>query len=314
MSNSTGTIEIARDSTLDYFQIACAAISIFSSAEVLALAFTTFARYNTLYFAAIVGCAGGCILFAGGFLDLFYKLFIVDGVTVYRPLFILTFGWYAMVTGFSLVMYSRLHLVSVPKQYIQYVKYMIIFNVICAHFPTTVLTFGTFVVATPSWAYAYAQMEKLQMTMFCIQEVTLGTMYLIYTKRLRLSSKVTHLVRQTLYINAIVLMLDVTMLIIQYIDLYNYQIMLKVVVYSVKLKLEFFILNLLSKFLQKNLASTTADSPKSPLGSNNYLDHNSVKRSGTKEIMPVVGSDLEHGDNPVSSHSQSNSQSVKMGE
>jgi len=309
---SNATIEIPRDTKLDYFQVACAAISIFSSVEVLALAFTTFARYNTLYFAAIVGCASGCILFAGGFIDLFYKLYDNDGVTVYRPLFILTFGWYAMVTGFSLVMYSRLHLVSVPKNYIRYVKYMIIFNVICSHFPTTVLTFGTFVVATPSWAYAYAQMEKLQMTLFCIQEVTLGTLYLVYTRRLRLNKKVTHLVRQTLYINAAVLMLDVTMLIIQYIDLYNYQIMLKVVVYAIKLKLEFFILNLLSKFLQKNMS--TAESPKSPLGSGNGLDHMSVRGHGTKEIMPAVGSDMEQGDNGASPHSHSDSQTLKNGE
>jgi hypothetical protein len=305
MSNST--IEIPRDQTLDYFQVACAAISIFSSAEVLGLAFTTFARYNTLYFNAIVGCATGCILFAGGFVDLFYKLFLHDGVTAYRPLFILTFGWYMMVTGFSLVMYSRLHLVSVPKQYIQMIKYFIIYNVIFSHFPTTVLTFGSFLVGSPQFVQAYSIMEKLQMTMFCIQEMTLGTLYLIYTRKLRFNKKENYLVRQTLYINCVVLMLDFAMLIIQYIDLYNYQIMLKVVVYAVKLKLEFFILNLLSRFLQKN--RMTSDG-----GRGNYAmsDHTSAKHGG-KEIAPAALSDVELGKEKAA-ESLSDSQTVNVRE
>jgi hypothetical protein len=284
------TVVVADSTTLNYFQVACAAISIYSSIEILALAFTTFARYNTLYFASIVGCASGCILFAGGFLDIFYHLFDADGVTVYRPLFILTFGWYAMVTGFSLVMYSRLHLVSVPQKYIRIVKYMIIFNVIFSHFPTTVLTFGSFVVATEPWVNGYAIYEKVQMTFFCIQEVTLGTLYLVYTRRLRLHKKVTHLVTQTLYINMMVLGLDIAMLFLEYANLYNYQIMLKVVVYSVKLKLEFFILNLLTKFVQQNMA--LASEGGNSKGNNKYVysdAHMSSRHASPtgKEIAPA---------------------------
>src|SRR4051794_1111154 len=115
------------DHVLDYFQVACAAIAIYNSAEVLGLTLTTFSKYNTLYFKSIVVCAAGTILFAGGFLDLFYKLYISDGQTIYRPLIILTIGWYGMVTGFAVVMYSRLHLVNVPRQYINMVFYFIIY-------------------------------------------------------------------------------------------------------------------------------------------------------------------------------------------
>jgi hypothetical protein len=135
MSNTTGEPPRYDPEFLDKFQVVCAAIAFFGSFETLFLSFTMFKRYNTLYFQAICGCAMGCIFFAGGFLDLFYKLYLVDGVTIYRPLFILTFGWYGMVTGFGLVLWSRLHLVMVPQKYIRWLKYFIIYNVIFSHFP-----------------------------------------------------------------------------------------------------------------------------------------------------------------------------------
>jgi len=53
------------------------------------------------------------------------------------------------------------------------------------------------------------------------------------------------LVRQTIAINVVVLFLDFSMLACEYANLYAYQIMLKCAVYSVKLKLEFYILNLI---------------------------------------------------------------------
>jgi uncharacterized membrane protein YesL len=54
----------------------------------------------------------------------------------------ITIGWYAMVTGQSLVLYSRLHLVVRDKEKIKWVLWMIIVDVFLFHFPTTVLTFG----------------------------------------------------------------------------------------------------------------------------------------------------------------------------
>ncbi len=54
----------------------------------------------------------------------------------------ITIGWYAMVTGQSLVLYSRLHLVVRDDRKIRWVLYMIIIDVFLFHFPTTVMTFG----------------------------------------------------------------------------------------------------------------------------------------------------------------------------
>jgi len=238
-----------------YFQAAAGTLAIYNSIEVISLTFITFQKYSTLYFYSLLGCAFGDILFAIGFIDLFFELYIPNS-TIYRPLVVLTIGWYGMVTGFGLVLYSRLHLINVPKKYIQYVKYFMIYNVIFSHFPTTVMTFGANVIGTYQWTYGYRVMEGIQMTFFCIQEANMGFMYLHWTRKLTLNKKTTTLVRQTMYINMFVIFLDVLMLGLEYANDYNYQIMLKCVVYSIKLKLEFYILNILTKSLHKNTNET----------------------------------------------------------
>jgi hypothetical protein len=266
----------------DFFQVACGAIAIYNATEVLILAFSTFRRYKTLYFWAICACAVGCILFAAGFLDLFFKMYLVDS-NIYRPLFVLTIGWYGMVTGFALVMWSRLHLVSVPKKYIRYVGFFIIYNIIFSHFPTTVMTFGANVVKTSEWVFGYSVIEKIQMTFFCIQEVILSTMYLHYTRKLRLNRKTTALVRQTLYINLAVLCLDITMLIIEYCNLYHYQIMLKVVVYSIKLKMEFLILTILARSLGQQNGTNESSTVQGKELSPSHVHMHDNPRSGEVE-------------------------------
>jgi hypothetical protein len=128
---------------------------------------------------------------------------------------------------------------------------MIAFNVICNHFPTTTLTFGANIIGTPIWVNGYAGMEKLQMTLFSLQEIALNSLYLYYIRRLTLDRKLTRLVQQTVIINIIVIMLDISMLATQYADLYTLQIMMKTIIYSMKIKLEFYILNTLTRHFDK---------------------------------------------------------------
>lgn len=234
------------------FTVAAGTLAIYNSFETLFLIIATFKRYNTPYFWSLVGCAVGIFLFAVGFMDLFFEIYD-PGSTIWRPLIVLTIGWYGMVTGFALVMYSRLSLLSIPDHIIRYVRMFIIYNIIFSHFPTTVLTFGANIVGTYPWVEGYRIMEKIQMTCFAIQEVSLGLLYLKYIRQSRLSEKIgSMLVRKTSRVNITVLFLDVSMLILEYIDLYSYQIMLKVVVYSIKLKLEFYILSILTRALENS--------------------------------------------------------------
>jgi hypothetical protein len=275
---------------LKIFTIVCGALSFYISSETLVLAFTLFHRYNTLYFWAIVGCASGCILFAGGFMDLFFKMYLVDGLgsDIYRPLFILTIGWYLMVTGFALVLWSRLHIVSVSKWIIRYLKYFIIYNVIFSHFPTTVLTFGDNVVRSPEFILGYSIMEKIQVTMFCIQEATMSVLYIYFTLKLTQEKELTKTVIQSLFFNAVVFGLDIAVVSCEYAGLYEIQIMLKVVVYSIKLKLEFLILTLLAKNYEHLSKAKTVHHQDHAVGNeNNKIGSLQVSNSVAKVMTTV---------------------------
>jgi len=65
------------------------------------------------------------------------------------------------------------------------------------------------------------------------------------------------------------------MLLIEYANLYNYQIMLKVVLYSIKLKMEFYILYTLARSLRENAAM-------------NGKSANFSTQMGGKELIPAA--------------------------
>jgi hypothetical protein len=103
----------------------------------------------------------------------------------------------------------------------------------------------------------YSIYEKVQVTIFFIQELLISGLYIIHTiKILRPEGNIrgkasrevmTHLI----YVNAIIVFLDLTILGLEYSGLYDIQTAYKGLVYSVKLKLEFSILNRLVE-LTKN--------------------------------------------------------------
>jgi hypothetical protein len=78
------------------------------------------------------------VLLQLAFLMKFFQVWKNDYVSVT----FITIGWYAMVTGQSLVLFSRLHLVVRDRRKVRWVLYMIIIDVFLFHFPTTVMTFG----------------------------------------------------------------------------------------------------------------------------------------------------------------------------
>ncbi|KAI8897505.1 hypothetical protein BC833DRAFT_515355, partial [Globomyces pollinis-pini] len=224
--------------------ISTISIAIYNSFELLLVIYQSFKIRTTLYYRSLIVTSTGIILFSVGFLILFNDLIS----NVWIPLITLTIGWHSMVTGFAVVMYSRIHLVCMNSHIIQGCKYMIIFNYVVCHIPTTILTFGANLIGTPVWIQAYAIYEAFQITMFFIQEVILGIVYLVYIKETlgHIPKKdADQLILHTTYIQLFVILLDLIMIATEYAGLYNYQIATKALLYCIKLKLEFSILNLL---------------------------------------------------------------------
>jgi hypothetical protein len=114
------------------------AIAWYNVIDLNVLIWITFKRRRGLYFYSLLVSSWGIMIYALAFLMKFFQVWKNNYVSVA----FITIGWYAMVTGQSLVLYSRLHLVVRDKEKIRWVLYMIIIDVFLFHFPTTVLTFG----------------------------------------------------------------------------------------------------------------------------------------------------------------------------
>lgn len=219
-----------------------AAISWYNAIELVILIFVTFREYHGLYFwSLLISGSLGLVPYSLGFMLKFFA---------YGPAWlsvtILTVGWYCMVTGQSVVLYSRLHLVSRNRRMLQRIIVMICVDACLLHIPTTVLTYGSNLKnEEKAFADGYKAMEKIQMTGFCIQEFIISGLYIWETIKLfRLDpDKVKRVIMyQLVIINLIIICMDLGLLVAEYKDLYSWETMIKGVVYGIKLKLEFAVL------------------------------------------------------------------------
>ncbi|KAF2650229.1 hypothetical protein K491DRAFT_707674 [Lophiostoma macrostomum CBS 122681] len=287
-------------------------LALYNAVELMILVFITFNRYKGLYFWSLIVAGFGVIPYALGFLIKFFQLLDPNQNEGYLAVVFLTIGWYMMITGQSVVLWSRLHLVTTSRRILSGTKYMIIFNAVTLHTVTTVLTFGSNSNSlTPTtlnhFVRGYNIMEKIQMVGFFVQELILSLIYIKETVRLlrlseavikgeveagsvvdesNLSSRsVRKTMNQLIIINAIIIAMDIALLAVEFANLYLIETTLKGVVYSIKLKLEFAVL---SKLVQ--LVRTHSDSGHGESGSGD-----SAKRRGT-----ATGSMLEKSNSGTS--------------
>ncbi|KAL9126401.1 MAG: hypothetical protein Q9217_004546 [Psora testacea] len=218
------------------------AVAWYNVAELNVQVFLTFKRHRGLYFWSLLISSYGCVLHALGFLLKFFQLTTNNYVSVT----IITIGWYSMVTGQAVVLYSRLHLVVREQRVLRGILTMIIVDAICFHIPTTVLTYGSNTPGYHRFTKAFNVVEKLQMTAFCIQEFIISGVYVWST--ISLLRPVYHgrtrkVMTQLIWINLIIIGMDVCLLAMEYSNIYEIEATLKAMVYSIKLKLEFAVLN-----------------------------------------------------------------------
>lgn len=220
-----------------------AGIAWYNAIELIILVFVTFSQYRGLYFwSLLVSASIGLVPYSLGFLLKFFQLTTITWLSVT----LLTIGWWSMVTGQSIVLYSRLHLVLRNHNVLKRVLCMILVDAIILHIPTTVLTYGSNLASDrQGYIKGYNVMEKIQMTGFCLQEFIISGLYIWEaTKMLRLDPEGGRrkIMYQLLAINLIIILMDLGLLIVEYLDFYIMETMLKGVVYSIKLKLEFAVL------------------------------------------------------------------------
>jgi hypothetical protein len=231
-------------------------IALYNSLELLILILLGFKRHRSLYFwALLTSNILGVIPTSIGTLLQYFNL-----APIWLTFTLAIIGFYFMVPGQSIVLYSRLHLVSQNYKLLRFIRYLIIIDTIILLILTTVLNAGWAFIKTPAWIQGYDVIEKVQLSWFCAQETFISTIYIRETAKLIRTSpegdkRRIKILYELVAINLAAIIMDISLLILEYVGLYFTQVILKAMVYSIKLKLEFAVLGMLI-----SIASRTGDS------------------------------------------------------
>ena len=217
-------------------------IGAYNALETVFITFDIVKNYRGLYFWSMQVASWGILVHALPAMVCF--LFQAPNLPMSIPFLI---GWYAMVTGQAVVLYSRLHLVVLDISKVRWVLWMIIVNVCILHVPMTVLFLGLN-NGNARFARPAAIYNWIQLAGFCIQDLVICGIYIYEAIRalkciIRIRGrKGRKVIIHLLWVNVLVVVLNILLLLTEY-KLHYIQVSFKTVVYSIKLKVEFSVLN-----------------------------------------------------------------------
>jgi hypothetical protein len=171
-------------------------------------------------------------------------------------------SWWMLVIPQSVVLYSRLHLVISNPKHNTYVLYMIILTTIFISLPTMGLGTAAQASRIPHLISANLIWDRVQVTIFFVQETIISILYIVETRRVLLNRSilgqddetVRTVMHHLIYTNSLIIFLDCTLLAMSYSPYFFVQAAFKPCVYGVKLRVEFSILNRLVSTLRGSLA------------------------------------------------------------
>ncbi|KAE8377998.1 hypothetical protein BDV26DRAFT_292600 [Aspergillus bertholletiae] len=221
-------------------------LSLYNGMELVAIIWSSFEHYRSVYFWALfLSNTLGVIPYSiGAVLDVY-------GIgPQWLMLTIQLMGFYFMVPGQSVVLYSRLHLVLQNGKLLRAFRFLITMGTLLFLVPISISYYGSVYLQHP-WDHAYGIIERLQLIYFCVQEGLLSGAFIVETVRLiRLNPIQDRRRKGVLYelvvVNLVIIFLDVVLLLLEFLGFYFLQVILKGMVYSLKLKLEFAVLGRLT--------------------------------------------------------------------
>lgn len=221
------------------------AIALYNVIELTFLIFAIFKERRGLYFWSFVIATWGIVPHGVGFILKFFQVTRLDLLSAG----IVGVGWVCMVIGQSVVLFSRLHLVVRDKNNIRWVLYMIIFNAVGFGVPLIVLAMGTNSPHSARFLPGFMVWDKVQIVVYSVQEGIISVIYIYETIHLlgngsaNTRGPLRKLLSHLIIVNVMVLIFDITLLAVQFSGHYEIQTTYKTAVYSVKLKIEFSVLN-----------------------------------------------------------------------
>jgi hypothetical protein len=207
-------------------------------------------------------------------------------------------GWYAMVTGQAVVLYSRVHLLAPAERKPRWMLWMIVVNAFILHVPMTVLFFGLN-SGVAGFARPAAIFDRIQLIGFCIQDLVICSIYIYHTVLLLKDSRNLHrtgshkVLVNLLCVNILVVLMNILLLVTEF-KLHYIQVSFKTVAYSIKLKLEFTVLNDFRSFFSKSIYLDTSEmkiqTHQDDTSSSNVRLNHSNATSGEVRHMPQISS------------------------
>jgi hypothetical protein len=232
------------------------ALAVYNTLEIIVKIFRRFKRYHGVYFYSMLAASIGIIIHALGY---FLRNFdISDSAPL--EITLACGGGMLMITGQSIVLWSRLHLIS-PGKRDRWLLWMIIADCIIVQGGATTLFAGSNSLHPTIWLKVYAKWEIFQVTWFVFQECLISGLYIYRTFMLMRSSAAfrgrdfKRLFHHLIAVNILVISLDITILAFQYAGLYEIQTSWKTLAYSIKLKFEFDILHQLVDFTKRGFSA-----------------------------------------------------------
>ncbi|KAI7786848.1 integral membrane protein [Diaporthe eres] len=279
-----------------YAAAALLAVAIYNAIEMMPIIYFTFSRFSGLYFWSMVTAVTGVLVNATGFV---LNNFQLTGNQTLPTILTATF-WVPMVSGQSFVLYSRLYLVNLDKRIRRYVLTMIIVNGVVLHTATAVTAAGSNSKVSSLFITPYSIIERIQIIIFCLQEFILSGLYVWKAWRFlavyrsggsKTQDKLRAMMLHLILSNIVVVSLDITIIVLQFLGLYYVQVAYKAFVYSVKLKCEVGILNKLVDFVKYTSAKRQQHS------SNSFRMTSQIEREWEKTLRTTFGvTGTGHGD------------------
>jgi hypothetical protein len=243
--------------------IALQSIALYNVVELTFIIWKVFKRRSGTYFWSFVAATYGILPYSVGFIAQYAGPQTQAAKFAYITVHLI--GWYFMVTGQSLVLWSRLHIIMRDEFKLRLILWMIIINGLIVYVPITVVLYGTAASesATGEWAKVYSVFGKIQVTLIFVQESVISLVYVYETLQLskelaimRDRARSRQLRNSLIWINIIIIVLDTGILALEYAEQFVLQTGYKGFVYSVKLKLQFTILNQLVDMVSGNRSLT----------------------------------------------------------
>lgn len=279
-------------------------IAFWSCLELLVLVYGTFKRRTGLYFWSIITTSAGLILQTTGYLLKAFE----NSANPYFVTVLCKVGWISNVTGFSVVLWSRLHLVVSDPRILRGVLIMIIVNGLVLHTPIVVFEFGLMSRHRERFLQPMEIMERIQQAVFTLQEVIIGGLYIFHTVRFLdagFATRTRKVVALLISVQVLAISLDAGLTTFDFMNMFTLKCTLHPFVYSVKLKLEFIVLNQLLSIVKRGLTQglqrITISDACTPDGACGGNSGKGLDNSGTLSETKTMSSnaDIERFANPV---------------